>query len=240
MAQLSVSIDGFDPVELTELGGNERLYTRLTYQSDEPIRFQPAGYLNGVRQEVGLMMKAAVLQVPGEGEAVTWLTFSNVTRIDEIRIEVLDVQWQPIASVKAAIDMKWHGRLVAQPRKPADWVEPILRKERFKQEYVYDPSPLQGSDVNDLFFMISVVSFPLYVLIQVQMLRRYRKRWRELAAIPLISVMPLILASLVGFGMEFRHWIILIFRGVPFVLVYLVLLWLFKRFSNKTPWSVRQ
>lgn len=232
---LSLQITDFDPSRTTQLGSSERFYIRLAYQSEVPVRFQPEAYLKGTRLEVGAVAKSPVLQVPGEGEAVTWIVFSNVTHMDEIRVTALDTQWQPLATVSRQVEMRWHGQWVDPPREAAKWVDPILRKEHFKQEYVYDPSPIKGGDVYDLLFFISVASLPAYLVIQTQMLRRYRKRWRELAAIPLVSLVPLALASLVGLEMQLRHWIILVFRGVPFALAYLLLLWAIKRIRYREP-----
>jgi len=69
---------------------------------------------------------------------------------------------------------------------------------------------------------------PLYLLMQLQMLIRYRGRWQWYATVPLLPIVPLALYSLLGLGLSTELWIIFLFRYMTVALIYLAILWVVK------------
>jgi len=228
-------IVALDPPVTTELATNDKLYLQVAYSSDIPLRFQAEAALHGTKLEAGVVSDPAALHIPGQDEALLWLSFRNPTHIDEVRVTAFDEEWQPLASLSQAVDMTWHDATIGATRQTAPWVDRLLKAERRKLDYVYDPAPRKKEDVYDFFFMVSVLSIAPYVLLQVQMLRRYRGRWRELALAPLITFLPLLMFTLTGAGIDISVWIVFTFRYIPFALLFLVVLWLVKQVRTPPP-----
>jgi len=223
-----------DPVSGSTLAFGEKAYLRVSYSSSAPLRFQVRALRAGEIHEVGFSASKPSLHASGPGKALAWLTFDNATHIDEIRIELLDVQWQKTGTVSLPIDLTWHSATApaeqSSPRQAAEWVSDLGKAERRKQDYFYDPAPVRHGDLNEFMFLVTLISAPLYLVIQAQMLRRYKKRWRELAAVPLVSIFPLILFGLiVGYDLDSSLWLAFLFRATPFALLYLLTLWVIKR-----------
>lgn len=231
--KVSARITAFDPQPGVTLSFYDKFYLQISYDSDIPLRFQTSSFRHGVKLDYGAMENSASLNSAGKGTALVWVSFSNPTRIDEISVDVLDTEWQKIDQLGINIDSVWGAPRKDEPRKPAAWVEKLIRKERIKQEFVFDPSPTKKETVFDLFFYLSAITIPFYLFLQIQFLRRWRVRWRELSFIPILSITPMIFLSIFGLGMEFRLWIIFIFRGIPLALIYLVVLWVVKQISER-------
>ena len=230
--KVAFDVTALSPESNSTLVLKERLYIRIGYECNQPVRFRVMALLNGELSKVGAKTDLQPLHPSGSGDALAWLSFDNTTHIDTLRVIANSADWQPLTQRDFPVDMRWQESAVESTRQIPDWVTALTRKQKLKAEYVYDPEPIEKETVIDLIFLICLISIPLYLYVQVQMLRRYEGRWKELAAIPLISLMPLILVSIAGIGMEFRLWIIFLFRGTPFALTYLVLLWLVKRLRS--------
>ncbi len=219
-----------DPEAKAVLGLNDRLALHIGYASEQAVRFQVSAMLQGQLLEVGAVTSPAALQPSGEGESLVWIGFANATHIDTVRVTALDAQWQPLESLSVAADVTWRPLEVSLSRTPAAWVKSLEKSERREVDFTYDPLPKPTESLWDVFFLVSVASLPIYLLLQFMMLRNYRKRWRELAAVPLVSLLPLVIFSMIGFGMDLQLWASFLFRCVPFALLYLLVLWVFKRF----------
>lgn len=230
---LSARITSVDPGLGATLAANERLYLKVSYESNVSLRLQASARRLGGELEFGLKTSPASLHADGKHDALVWLSFSNPTRIEEVVVELLDIEWKKISQIGINMDTTWTSIPAEQPRELAAWIEPLIRKERLKREMVFDPSPQKKETIFDIFFLIAVLTIPIFLFLQVQFLRHFRGRWRELAAIPIISILPMVVVSLFGFGMEFSYWIVFIFRGMPLALIYLVILWVAKRNSEK-------
>lgn len=225
-----VEIVATDPAEAAILGFDEQLYLRLAYRSAIPLRFEPRAFFEGEPRTFAARVSHPRLHPPGEGEALAWISFSDPTHIDEVRINLLDAEWRPLDTVSRPVDLRWRTAGPEIARQPAAWVDILSRAERRQMDYVYDPVPQEHGLMTDLMFLITVASAPVYLLLQVQMLRRYRGRWRELSAVPLITAVPLTLyAVLIGFDLDPELWLAFLFRCTPFALLYLLALWLIKR-----------
>ncbi len=162
---------------------------------------------------------------------MAWISFSTTTHVDEVRIIVLDAEWNKVSQFGVTLNAVWTSEPVDEPREPAEWVKKLIRTNRLRQEFAFDPNPQRKQVVYDSFFYVSVMTIPFYLLLQIQFLRLWRGRWRDLAAIPIISITPMVFLATLGLGIDLRLWIIFIFRGMPLALVYLCALWFVRRLS---------
>ncbi len=231
---VSARVTAFDPASGARLDAYEKLYLRISYESDMPLRFRVAPYRGEERLDFGVMTSTPMLREAGKHDTLAWISFNNATRIDRISVALLDMEWNQVGQVNVDYDATWSSDPVAEPRQAAEWVRAMTRKSRLRQELVFDPAGAKGESLYDIFFLLSAATIPFYLFLQVRSLRRWRGRWRELATVPIISITPLILLALFGFGMELRLWIIFIFRGIPLALLYLMALWFAKRVREKS------
>lgn len=226
----SFEVVRLDPAEEKTLGSNEQLYINVQYVSDIPIRFLASALRNGEKREVGAVMSSAALHASGKADAMAWIAFTNPTHIDEVVVTAYDENWDPLGSVSATVDTRWSGAVVETPRNPADWVLELQKKERLKLDYLFDPVPKQPELASDTIFVLALLSIPIYIILQIRMLRRYHQRWRELATVPLITALPLIgYAFWVGIGFNLRLWPPFFMYFMLFASGYLLTLWAVKK-----------
>jgi hypothetical protein len=229
-----VTLGPLDPAVTTVLGSDDGLYVKLRYESDVPLRFQAIGMHDGLPLKVGAIKNPAALHAPGNGEALVWVTYNNPTRVDAVGVIVMDEKWQELYTLTKAIEMKWQGFEADQPRTPASWVDTLLRAEQRKIDYFYDPAPQKYGMVNDVIFFLGMIAIPAYILLQLHMLWRYKYRWRELAMIPVFPYLILAFYMIVGLEIDESLRVTFLFRYTSLAFLYLVALWLAKRFwQNK-------
>jgi len=87
---LEVSIAESSPGLLGQLCTGERLFIRLTYQSDRPVRFRAEGYAAAQKMIASARYSISPPYPVGKGEALVWISFHRSTAIDEIRIAAFD------------------------------------------------------------------------------------------------------------------------------------------------------
>lgn len=231
-----VKLVTLDPGVESTLGNQDMLYVLVRYETDIPLRFQAIAMREGAVLEMGAISNPAALHAVGNGEALAWVSYTNPTHIDAVRITVFDEEWRELYRLTAKADVTWQGVAAVKPRKPAEWVESLIKTERRKKDFVYDPEPKKYGTLYDIVFFLTIASIPVYVLLQLYMLWRYRYRWRELAAIPLFPYMIVAFYAIVGLSIETSLLVTFLFRYTPFALLYLVCLWLAKRFwQHKLP-----
>jgi hypothetical protein len=177
-----------------------------------------------------------VLHAPGTGEALVWVGYTNPTHIDAVRIMVLDEEWKELYRLSQSADITWQGDASVDPREPAEWVTALTKTERRKMDFVYDPVPQKFGTTYDILFFLTIASIPAYILLQLHMLWRYRYRWRELAAIPLFPYLIVAFYVIAGLDIETALLVTFLFRYTPVALLFLVCIWIAKRFwQNKLP-----
>lgn len=234
--EILVEFAAFDPASEKTLGNDDMLYALVRYESDIPLRFQAIAVFNGADLEVGAIRNPAPLHAPGKGEALVWVGYTNPTHINAVRVSVMDEDWGQVYSLSESVDVKWQGYASDIPRQPAEWVSSLMKSERRKMDYFYDPSPQKFETMNDIIFFLTLGAIPLYILLQLRMLWHYRYRWRELAMIPLFPYLILAFYWIVGLDIEQSLQITFLLRYTPLALLYLVALWLAKRYwQNKLP-----
>jgi hypothetical protein len=233
---MQVDIVAIDPADSATLGNDEKLYVKVRYETEIPVRFQAIAMREGSPLEVGAIKNPAALHAPGAGEALAWVMYLNPTHVDAVRIVVLDEAWQPVYQLSHVADVTWQGVASAQPRKPAEWVPPLIKAELRKIDYLYDPAPQRYGVLFDILFFLNLAAIPVYVLLQLHMLWRYRYRWRELAVIPIFPYIIVGFYVVAGLEIETSFLVTFLFRYTLCALLWLVLVWLAKRFwQHKLP-----
>lgn len=234
--KLLVDIVKLDPSGVSTLGNEELLYVLVSYESDIPLRFQALAMRGGAALEVGAIKNPAALHAPGQGEALAWIGYTNPTHIDSVRVTVLNEEWRELYQLTKETDVTWQGVTSANPRKPAEWVESLIRSEQRKMDFVYDASPQKNAFLKDVLFFLMLLAIPAYILLQAHMLWRYQYRWRELATIPLFPYMIMFFYYIAGLNIDTALQVTFLFRYTSLAFLYLVALWLAKRFwQGKLP-----
>ena len=226
-----VELASLDPGTEATLGNEDMLYLLVKYESAIPLRFQMVAMLRGSAQEVGAIKNPAALHAQGSGEALVWVGYTNPTHIDSVRVTVMDEKWRELFQLSKDAEFTWTGAAATAPREPADWVSKLIKSERRKQDFVYDPSPQEYGTLYDVIFFLTLASVPAYILLQLHMLWRYKYRWRELAVIPLFPYVILLFYYFFGLNIETALQVKFLARYTPLAFLYLVALWL----ANKPP-----
>ncbi|GEM_PF-1354379 len=230
-----VTLVSLDPGVKSTLGNDDKLYVLVRYESDISLRFQAIAMHDGAVLNVGAINNQATLHSVGTGEALAWVGYTNPTHIDAVQVTVMDEQWQKLYQLTEKADIRWQG-VAAEPRKPAAWVNSLIKTERRKTDFVYDPSPQKYETLYDIIFFLTIASIPAYLLLQLHMLWRYKYRWKELAVIPLFPYLIVAFYAGVGLSIETSLMVTFLFRYTPLALLYLACLWLAKRFwQDKLP-----
>lgn len=233
---VQVEITAMDPAYKTTLQTEDKLYLKVNYESDIPLRFQALAMRDGCVLEVGAIKNRALLHAQGKGEALAWVMYLNETHVDAVRLKVFDEKWQEVLQLNRAADVTWNTAAQSKSRPLADWIGPLERSEKRLTDFFYDPSPRRFGALYDIFFYLNLAAIPVYVLLQLHMLCRYRYRWRELSMIPLFPYLIVGFYALADLGIESCLLITFVFRYTVAALLMLLILWLAKRFwQHKLP-----
>ncbi len=227
------SIVALDPGPDATLGTSDKLYLRISYESPVSVRFVAKAIRQGVIQDRFFTSSTPPFDA-GRGEALAWLGSPIPVRIDEISVTAYDMEWRELGTLTTKLVATWEDSEKAEPRDAAEWVAPLLKKHRHVFDTVYDPQPQQPAPLFDLFFLISFIAMPIYLLMQLVMLIRYRGRWQWYAAVPLLPFVPMGLYSAFGIGLSFSLWVIFIFRYTTVALIYLMILWVVKQVKARS------
>lgn len=227
---VSFEMAQLDPASEMTLGTNEHLSIKISYDSDEPIRFLASALRHGEKREVGAIFSSAGLHSSGKADALAWISFANPTHIDKVVVTAYDEAWNRLDSKTVPTNIRWSGALVDSPREPTKWVLTLQKKERLKRDYMFDSEPERPETASDIIFILSLLSIPTYIFLQIRMLRRYSQRWRELATVPLVTSLPLVLyAFSVGIGFNLRLWPPFFMYFMLASCFYLLMLWAIKK-----------
>jgi len=230
--ETSYRIVATDPGAGALIANGDKLYLRISYESRVPVRFQIEAFRQELRQEDAITSSTPPYDA-GRGEALAWISFSTPIRVDELRVTAFDMEWRELHSVTIQMVATWEEVEDVAARPLAEWVGPMLKHHRQVFDQAYDPQPQKPDTLFDVFFLFSIMAIPVYLMMQVQMLIRYRDGWRKYAIAPLLPILPLCLYSLFGLGMQSAYWIIFLFRFFPVALGYLLIIWMVKWFYDR-------
>jgi hypothetical protein len=232
-AEVRVQVLETDPGSPATLGHWQQFYLRIAYETDRPIRVRAEAYAGGA--PVPSTNSGSPRYGPGPGEAMFWIAYTEPARVDRIVVRAVDDKTQqPIAQAEIAVDLAWTGQKTAARRRKPEWAARLqaerdrLQKEAMR-EYASRPSPWWES----VLFMAAMWSIPIYFIVQVVALRRWRGGWRIAAAVPAVP-MALILghAIFAFFAGSNIFPIVLVFTCLP-ALVYLLALMVLRRFLRQ-------
>ena len=230
---MSVRVIETDPASPATLGHWEQFYLRIAYEADRPVRVRAEAYSDG--KIVPSTNSGSPRYDPGTGEALFWIAYTTAARVDRIVVSAEDDKTQkPIAQAELAVDLTWTGQKTAARRPKPEWVVRLqaerdrLQKEAMR-EYANRPRPWW----EPVLFMAAMWSIPLYFIVQVVLLARWRGGWRIAAAVPAVPMLLVLGHAIFAlFAGSNIFPIFLIFTCLP-VLIYLLVLMALRRFRRQ-------
>lgn len=235
----TVEIVASDPESEATLDAREPLYLRIAYDSGMRLRFQAAGFVDGVEVRDTEAMNVAPSYPPGQGEALAWVAYDTPTRIDEVRVTVFDATWKKLDTLTYPIDTHWSGVM------PKTWREPVPWAKRLSaaQQSMRDPGSTTsqpGGDGLDVLLMLAGWSIPGYFILQITLFFRSHRGWRAAVALPLLGTVPLTGYTLYALLAGSNLWPVMMLFLMPFAFVYLVAVWLAKRLWGRSRFGPAQ
>jgi hypothetical protein len=225
--RFTVDITGSDPQSEATLDAREPLYLRIAYDSNVRLRFQAAGFSDGVEARDTEATNIAPSYPSGRGEAVAWVSYDQPTRIDEVRVTVFDGTWKKLDTLTYPIETHWSGVTPEQWRRPATWAERLSAA----QQSMLEPDST-ASQANDAAFSLPLMlagwSIPGYFILQIYLFVRSRGGWRTAVVLPLIATLPLVAYTACAFVAGSNLWPLMMLFLTPFAFVYLIGVWLAK------------
>jgi len=195
------------PEAPARLAAHEALYVRIAYQSDQPLRFQAAGYFHGTKK-ANFMMNPSPVYPAGRGEAVAWLSADAGARIDEMRVLVQDASWKALGEVPLPVQAAWHAGIPANA--PADWARELSKaQQRLLSQDLQQLGKGTGTPWDrfvDAALPFLFLSVPFYPLVQAWALYRQRGARRLLAAVPLAFMLPTYAFCLYALSQDSNLW----------------------------------
>lgn len=222
-----------DPPSPATLHHWEEFSLRIAYESDLPVRIRAYPYFSG--KPVPATTSGSLRHGPGRGEALYWIAYTKPAQVDRIVVQAEDDRTQkPIVQLEIAVNLVWTGQQQAARRKKADWVvriqaenDRIMREEA--REFANRPRPWWES----ILFMAAGWSIPIYFIVQVVVLWRWRGGWRIAAAIPAVPMLAVLLHAIFAFFAGSNIFpIFLIFFCLP-ALIYLLILMALRRLKRQ-------
>jgi hypothetical protein len=201
------------------LGVWGRLYVKLAYRSDRPVRFRMEGFAAGRKVSSGSSI--APPYAAGEGEAMVWIAYAQATTIDEIRIGAFDERWQPLTSITAPAPLEWSAAATGRPRPRPEWIERMdkAQQESAGRQDAKDMAEQQGFGMAVV--GIGVLSIAGYLVLQPLLAFWLSGLWRIAALVPLVPMAWLFIGMLKG-GSNLGPLFLLMFT--PLALLYLLII----------------
>ncbi len=226
-AQIAVhaTIVETDPKAESVLQANEPFSVHITYQSEGPVRFETAGYSNGVKIQKSVAMNTAPSYPAGSGEAIAWLAYAEETSIDEIRITLSDKYWKQLDTLSVPINMRWNGITPQKWRERAPWVTRLNSAHQNMTSQAMRasaPGKAGGLDMLDILIPVMAWTIPLYFFLQIYMLKKYQGVWRKAALVPLLVMAPLLVYTGIALFAKSNLWPLMMLFVTPVLALYLI------------------
>ncbi len=221
----SVRIVQSHPTLFGQLAGGEAVYVRLAYTSETPLRFRIEGYAEGERVTASQSNPAPIYPA-GEGEALVWMVYAPPAAIDELKVVMLDIRWQPLAVKVARASLRWEKDVPATGPKQPEWLSRLNGEQQALAalpEPVLDDVP-EGLIPDEWVLPLAWGGVLAYLVLQVPMAIWFTGSWRWAARGPLIVTVPLFLYTIGALSAGSSLWPLALLLLAPFVLVYLVVL----------------
>jgi hypothetical protein len=216
-----VEVLATDPPAGTVLNVGEALHAHIRYTTDKPLRFQARGYYNGIERRQGNRMNPAPVYPSGDGEAIVWIEYIAFAEIDELRINILDNNWQQIAQIIEPMQVTWRASATAELRPRVDWVVSL----NAAQQQMVSARAVEATDSDlfwDLLFLLAGWSIPGYFILQFYLYRRWHNGWRKAALLPMWATIPILAYTLFALAQGSNLWPLVMLFTVPLAFLYLV------------------
>lgn len=218
-----VRITGVTPEPANRLASGQNLYVRVAYESDQPLRFQAAGYYQGQKKNQ-LMMNASATYPAGKGEGLAWLFGEPGARIDEVRVVVYDGKWQSLTEVSVPVQAEWHAGVPEAADAP--WARELSDAQQRAVNQAMTEPPVPSSLVEKVWFALSAVFVPLaflsvpgYPLLQLYAFWTLRGPARLLSALPLSFMLPVYAFCLYALSKDSNLWPLTAIFASPVALI---------------------
>lgn len=201
-----VKVIAISPDPADKLAGGQNLSVRITYEADQPLRFQLRGYVQGKpHQNEGF--NPSPVYPAGKGEAIVWLFAQAGARLDEVRVQVSDANWQRLSEVSVPVSAAWRAGVPHAPDAP--WVQELnAAAQRIPQ-----PAPPPQSFLQQVWVALAMVLVPVgflctpaYPLLQLYTLWKLRGPARLLSALPLAFMLPVYAYCAYALTQESNLW----------------------------------
>lgn len=215
-----VRIADTDPPLSQNLSRNTTLYLHLRYRSDIPLRAQVKGFFQGAEVVDGVSWNPSPPYPAGEGEAIVWIAYSKPTRLDELRVEISDGNWEPVLILKQPANIAWTGLVADEPER-TEWVK---RLSDAQQKATHESFKAIGDDTPGyLIGFVAIISLPGYFVLQILFGLRWSGWWRIAALLPLAIMLPAIGHAVFALAAGSNIWPIVMILTAPIGFLYLVI-----------------
>jgi hypothetical protein len=221
-----VRVTGVTPEPGSVLGGGQNFYARVVYESDQPLRFQAAGYLDGKMSD-GLAMNPSPLYPAGKGETVVWVFGLKDARIDELHVRVCDARWKDLIVVPVSAQVEW--RSGAPDAATAAWAAELSAAQQRAVGEAIQQEPESTNLLQKIWVVLATIlvpvaflSTPAYPIFQFYALWKLRGTMRWLAAIPLLVTLPAYAHSIYALSQGSNLWPIATIFASPVALIIVI------------------
>ncbi len=198
------------PEPADRLAGGQNLSVRVAYESDQPLRFQAAGYREG-QKNGNLAMNPSPVYPAGKGEAIVWVFGQPGARIDELRVRVCDANWQQISEVPVPVQAAW--RAGVPPAADAPWIAEHQAAQQRAVLQAIRQDMVISTLWEHLWSAIGVLLVPFFFLcvtgyppLQAFTLWKLRGPARLLSALPLAFMLPVYAFCLYALAQDSNLW----------------------------------
>jgi hypothetical protein len=193
--QISLELLETSPASPAILHNGERLYLRIRYDADQPMRMVVRYSARGERIKRGQTNGEALLE-PGQGETVAWVSFTGAEVVDAIDLSASSNGRDGFAAQHLSLDYRWDGQRSAGET-PATWVGPLLAEQERRQKAAFAEMERRSSTTGSGGFgAVSLGFFSVLGLFVLALVAagfvwpiwgavRWKGGWRTAAMVPL-------------------------------------------------------
>jgi hypothetical protein len=229
-----VKVTATSPESAATLARQKPLYARIAYTSDQLLRFQATGYLNGRKNDV-FALNPSPLYPAGSGEAVAWISGDPGARIDELRVTAYDDHWKPLRLVRVPIAVAWDEGGSGNP--PADWARNLsdIQQKQVSGDFRRSAEKADEDKHAERIMMIIPASVVIYPVLQIAAFVWLRGKRRKWSALPLLFMVPAYGHAILALIADSNLWPIFVIFASPLALLFEAALLLF--FLGLTFWG---
>jgi len=232
-AQASLRVLATDPTSPATLGYWEEFYLRIDYTSNRPIRVWAETLSEGKR--VTQITSGSPLYDAGSGEVFFWVAYTTFQHIDTIEVTATDNRTgTTIAQTSLPVDVTWTGVRSTSGRVPTEWVQLARAKENAREKaayaaYMNRPIKWWTSAV----FLVVMCSIPVYFILQIVLLWRFRDLWRKLVTIPAVIMLSVLVYTVYAYLDGSNIFPLVLIFTSPLLLLYLLVILGVRRLERK-------